>query len=158
WLKWVGGYYETYFSVNPKWKANFDELPKHPVTSGVRPFSTEDEWYYNMRFRPDMQGITPILTAIPGDETRKIAENDAHRGNPIVRAEVGKHKPEHVMWVTENANGSRGFCVTGAHFHYNWAQDDFRKLVLNSIVWIAHGDVPADGIDSKRPDVDELMK
>jgi hypothetical protein len=158
WLKWFGGYYETFFSINPKFHAEFPMIPKHPVTSGVRPFATEDEWYYNMRFRPNMEGITPILTTIPPDSTRTIAENDAHRGNPIVKAEVGKNHPEHVMWVTEYKNGSRGFAVTGAHFHVNWAQDDFRKLILNSIIWTAKGEVPASGIESKRPDVEELMQ
>ena len=65
WLKWMGGYFETNLSVNPHWTAEFDKLPEHPVARGVKPFSTNDEWYYNMRFRDDMEGVTPILTADP---------------------------------------------------------------------------------------------
>src|SRR4051812_11162909 len=50
-LDWLGGYFEQNWSVNPHWQANFKDLPKHPITSGVKPFSTSDEWYYHMRFR-----------------------------------------------------------------------------------------------------------
>jgi len=79
------------------------------------------------------------------------------RGNPEVRAQIGKNHPEHVMWVSENEGGSRGFGTTGAHFHVNWAQDDFRKVVLNSVVWIAKGEIPENGIETKRPTVDEML-
>jgi hypothetical protein len=152
----MGGYFETFFSVNPHWRAYFTELPKHPVTSGVKPFWTNDEWYYHMRFRPDMQGVTPILSAVPPDSTRK-GKDDAHGGNEFVRADLGKNVKEHVVWVSENKNGTRGFGCTGGHVHWNWAQDDFRKTILNAIVWVAKIDVPKDGVQSSRPTVDELL-
>ena len=62
-LEWIGGYFETDWSVNPHWTAKFASLPDHPITRGVKPFEIEDEWYYHMRFREGMQGVTPILTA-----------------------------------------------------------------------------------------------
>jgi type 1 glutamine amidotransferase len=156
WLKWMGGYFEENWSINPHWPAHFKEVPKHPVANGVRPFTTNDEWYYHMRFRDNMEGVTPILTAIPPDSTRK-GKDDPHGGNPAVRAGIGKNIPEHVVWVSENKGGSRGFGCTGGHDHWNWAQDDFRKTILNSIVWIAKAEVPAHGVESKRPTVDELI-
>lgn len=147
-LDWIGGYFETYWSVNPHWTADFKELPKHPVTQGVKPFSFRDEWYYHMRFRDDMKGVTPILTAVPPDSTRgEEGKESAHGGNKHVQARKGQ--PEHVMWVAERENGGRGFGVTGAHFHKNWANDDYRKLVLNAIVWISKTDVPSEGVQSK---------
>jgi len=33
-LRWTGGYFETFWSVNPHWNANFAKLPSHPVTRG----------------------------------------------------------------------------------------------------------------------------
>ncbi len=155
-LKWMGGYFEEYFSINPHWTANFTELPKHPVTNGVHPFSTNDEWYYHMRFRENMEGVTPILSTVPPDSTRQ-GKDDAHGGNQFVRADIGKNVKETVVWVSENKNGSRGFGCTGGHVHWNWGQDDFRKTILNSIVWIAHIDVPEAGVPSKVPTVDELL-
>jgi hypothetical protein len=157
WLKWMGGYFETHWSVNPHWTATFTRFPDHPVARGLRPFSTHDEWYYNMRFREGMDGVTPILSAVPPDETRQKPDGP-HSGNPEVRKGIGKSQPEHVLWVSENESGSRGFGTTGAHFHVNWAQDDWRKSVLNAIVWIAKGEVPANGVESRRPTVDEMLQ
>ena len=51
--RWIGGYYETAWSVNPMWKPEFAKFPNHPVTRGVGPFATHDEWYFNMRWAPD---------------------------------------------------------------------------------------------------------
>ncbi|HSI34658.1 MAG: ThuA domain-containing protein [Phycisphaerae bacterium] len=156
-LKWVGGYFETFYSVNPHWQGMFTAFPQHPVAGGLKPFQTNDEWYYNMRFRENMEGVTPILTAIPPDSTR-TKKDDAHGGNAAVRAAVGKNQPEHVMWVSQNANGSRGFGCTGAHNYTNFANDSFRKAILNAIVWTAKGEVPTAGIEVPRPTVDELLK
>ena len=69
-IDWMGGAFEVFWSVNPFWTADFKQLPQHPVTRGVQPFSINDEWYFNMRFRPNMEGVTPILTAIAPAETR----------------------------------------------------------------------------------------
>jgi len=152
-LSWIGGYYETFWSVNPHWKAEFKTIPEHPITRGVRPFAIDDEWYYHMRFVENMQNVTPILTAVPPDSTRK-GKDDAHGGNPHVRARMGM--PEHVAWAYERPGGGRGFGFTGGHWHYNWAHNDFRKLVLNALVWIAGVEVPPDGVPSKTPSIEEL--
>lgn len=153
----IGGYFEVNWSVNPHWTAEFKEFPKHPAANGVKPFKTNDEWYYHMRFVTELTGVTPILTAVPPDSTRK-GKDDAHGGNPAVRDGLGKNISEHVLWTYQRPNnGGRGFGCTGAHFHWNWASDDFRTAVLNSCVWIAGLEVPEKGVASKRPDADELM-
>ena len=134
-LAWIGGYYETGFSINPHWDAEFAELPNHPVSRGVSPFTIRDEWYYNMRFRPG--AVEPLLVATPPDETR---------GTPGAKENPGR--PEIVCWVTERPDGGRGFGFTGGHTHRNWGHDDFRKLVLNALLWTAHAEVPAAGVQS----------
>ncbi len=152
-LDWVGGYFETFWSVNPTWEAEFTDIPRHPVARGVKPFSIRDEWYYHMRFRQNMENVTPILTAVPPDRAHRKG-NDAHSANPIVYARMGK--PEHVAWVYERPGGGRGFGFTGGHDHINWAHNDFRKTVLNGLVWITGLDVPADGVPSETPTTDQL--
>ncbi len=147
-LKWIGGYFEADWSVNPHWKAEFKELPDHPITRGVKPFAAQDEWYYHMRFRKDMTGVTPILTAIPPASTLERPDGP-HSGNPHVRAEAGK--PQHVAWAAERENGGRGFGFTGGHFHWNWGSPDFRRVMLNAIVWTAHGEVPEQGVGGVVP-------
>lgn len=54
-----------------------------------------------------------------------------------------------MAWAAERDDGGRGFGFTGAHFHRNWGNDDFRKLVLNAILWTAKAEVPAKGVQSK---------
>jgi type 1 glutamine amidotransferase len=152
-LRWIGGYFETFWSVNPSWTAEFKKLPEHPITRGVRSFTILDEWYYHMRFADDMAGVTPILTAIPPDQTRK-GPDGPYSGNEHVRARMGM--PEHVAWAYERPGGGRGFGFTGGHSHWNWGHDDFRKVVLNAIVWVAKADVPANGVPSKTPTLEEL--
>lgn len=154
-LNWLGGYFELGWSVNPHWTARFDPLPEHPVTRGVEPFAINDEWYYHMRFRPGMEGVTPILSSVPTEAT--LTRPDGPRsGNPEVRRAVAAGEPQHVAWAYERPGGGRSFGFTGGHVHWNWGDDDFRKVVLNAIVWIAGGDVPEDGVPSATPTRQEL--
>jgi len=140
-LKWIGGYYETGFSINPHWVGDFKEIPQHPVTSGVKPFHIKDEWYYNIRFPEKQEGLTPLLVAQPPDESR---------GTPAAKERAGK--PEIVAWVYERPGNGRGFGFTGGHVHKNWGNENFRKLVLNALLWSAHADVPPSGVESSITD------
>ena len=145
--RWIGGYYESGFSVNPMWRPEFAEFPRHPIANGVRPFAVRDEWYFNMRFRDDMRGITPILTAKPSDEVRD-GPYVSPRG-PYPHVQAAKGRAETMMWAVERPDGGRGVGFTGGHHHRNWATDDFRKVVLNALVWLVKLDVPAEGIVSR---------
>ncbi len=147
-LDWIGGAFEINWSVNPHWDADFKTLPKHPITKGVNPFKIRDEWYFHMRFRDGMQGVTPILSAIAPESTMERPDG-AHSGNPAVREAVKRGEPQHVAWAFERDDGGRGFGFSGAHFHNNWANEDFRKLVLNAILWVGKVDVPKGGVKSQ---------
>ena len=156
-LRWMGGYYQLYKSVNPHWTPKFENLPDHPVANGVEPFSINDEWYFNMRFRKGMKGLTPILSAVPPQDL--LPERDHHHNStPDARAAVARRDIQHVMWVSENENGSRGFGFTGGHFHDNWQDDNLRTVVLNAIAWIAHREIPSSGIHSQTPTIEELKE
>ncbi len=146
-LDWLGGYYESGFSTNPHWVAEFKALPDHPIARGVRPFSANDEWYFNIRFRPDPKGVTPILVAQPDGKTRE-GVSSSPRG-PMKHIVEAKGRDEVVAWAVERPDGGRGFGFTGAHAHKNWGNDDFRKLVLNAILWTARLDVPPGGVPSQ---------
>jgi type 1 glutamine amidotransferase len=152
-LGWIGGYYEQHWSVNPSWRAEFKTLPQHPITRGVKPFTLHDEWYYHMRFRAGMEGVTPILTAVPPDSTRRRPDGP-HSNNPTVRARKGM--PEHVAWACQRPDGGRGFGCTGGHSHWVYAQNDFRKLMLNALCWIARVEVPAAGVATETPTVEQM--
>jgi hypothetical protein len=142
-LDWIGGYFELNYSVNPIWEADIKALPKHQIARGVKPFKVRDEWYFNMRFRDGMRGVTPILEAVPPPET--VNKPDGVRSsNPDVRSKAGQRQA--LMWATERPDGGRGVGFTGGHFHLNLGDENFRKVMLNALVWAAKGKVPAQGV------------
>jgi hypothetical protein len=148
--RWMGGYYETNFSVNPMWAPDFRSFPGHPVTRGVGPFATHDEWYFNMRWTTDeaaKKRITPILVSTPSDEVRKGPYVSPRGPYDHIIADSGK--PETMMWAYERPDGGRSFGFTGGHTHANWGDPNQRKIMLNALLWIAKVDVPARGVEDK---------
>jgi type 1 glutamine amidotransferase len=145
-LEWIGGAFEQHWSVNPMWEADFRALPVHPITRGVTPFKLRDEWYFHMRFPDGMKGVTPILTAVPPPATMNRPDGP-HSGNPAAREAVKRSEPQPLAWACERPDGGRGFGFTGGHYHSNWGDASFRKVVLNAILWVAKADVPANGVE-----------
>ena len=156
-LDWMGGYFETFWSVNPTWEADIREVGKHPAARGVKPFKVRDEWYYHMRFREGMKGVTPVLSAVAPLSTVHFKDKPSDRGgNADVLKAVEAGEPQHLAWAGERPGGGRGFGFTGMHYHWNWAQNEYRRTVLNALVWIAGGEVPAQGVASKTPTMEQL--
>lgn len=157
-LKGMGGYFETHWSVNPHWKAVIEKLPKHPITRGCKPFVQDDEWYFHMRFQPEMKGVTPILSAHPPKETMKRPDG-AHSNNPHVRKSMAAGEIQHIGWAYERPGGKgRGFGTTGGHYHHTWDDENWRTLVLNAIAWTSGVDVPEKGVPSKPNPVKDSKK
>lgn len=154
--RWIGGHYEHMHSVNPLWEPAFANFPEHPITRGVKPFQIKDEWYFNMRFvdgftadkpaEKDGLKFTPILVATPSDVVRDGPY--VYPKGPYPHIQAAKGRVETMLWAVERPDGGRGFGFTGGHFHDNWSNDEFRKIVLNTLVWVAKAEVPADGVVS----------
>lgn len=120
-LNVVGGYYQSGTSQNPIWTMKDSVVLKHPVTQGVTPFELKEEWYYNLKFGD----VNPLLQAVPPEEEQA-----------------------HILAWTYGRNA---FGFTGGHFHSSWGNPEFRKLVLNAIVWSAGLEVPEEGVESVDP-------
>ena len=149
---WIGGAFETGYSVNPHWVADLKALPNHPVSRGVTGSVVAfDEFYYNMRFIDDPKKLLHLATATPTKENLKRIINlwtqEGYEG-------IGK--PQTLMWGIERDGGGRGIGYTGGHYHRNWAIDGVRQLVLNAIVWVAGMDVPEGGVKSLAVSEDQL--
>ncbi len=133
--EWAGGYfdYETgeganhWYSAIQTWNAIARPVAGHPISRGLRPYQTPEEFYYRIKFREPDSRLSPILVTRPPGESTDFA----------------------VAWAVERENGGRGFGTTGGHFFTNYWQPDFRKMVLNAIAWSAHLEVPANGVESE---------
>ena len=149
---WIGGAFEDNWSVNPHWVADLETLTGHPVSRGIAsPVKCFDEFYYNMRFRPNRGEVLDLATATPSRDriVRYINMWNEH-------GVAGLDKKQTLMWGVERPDGGRGVGFTGGHYHRNWAIDGFRTLVLNAVVWTAGLDVPAEGVKSLAVTEDEL--
>jgi hypothetical protein len=123
----------------------------------VQPFQIKDEWYINIRFADDFNAdgkkttdgvtFTPILVAAPSDAVRNGPY--VWPAGPYPHIQAAKGRNEAMMWAIERPDGGRGFGFTGGHFHDNWGNNNFRKTILNALVWVAKGDVPKNGIESR---------
>jgi putative membrane-bound dehydrogenase-like protein len=149
---WTGGAFESGFSVNPFWVADLTAMPDHPVARGITaPIRARDEFYYNIRFRPEKAGVLDLATATPSRENMVTVNNLWTQAGY-----EGLGKSQTLMWGTQRENGGRGVGFTGGHYHRNWALDDYRKLVLNAIVWCAGMEVPEGGVKSLPLTEDDL--
>ncbi len=156
WVELLGGHFEIHWSVNPHWDADFTTLPEHPITRGVKPFVTNDEWYFHMRFK-DSDKVTPILAAVAPEETMRRPDGP-HSGNPDVRKSVAAGDKQTVAWAYERPDGGRSFGFTGGHFHWNWGNDNQRRLVTNAIRWTAGDDIPDSGSIDKEVGMEKLLE
>ena len=141
-LDWAGGYFEINYTINPIWEANFTTFPKHPIMSGVTPFRLRDEWYYNIRFREKRKGVTGLLVTTPPAGT--VGADGIRSGNPDVRAKIGQ--PQTMSWAFVRPGGGRSVGFTGGHYHANLGDANFRKVLLNGLLWVAKAKVPRDGV------------
>lgn len=92
----------------------------HPAIKGIEPFQLKDEFYYSLKRDPDNKELKPLLTArIDGQE-------------------------EMVAWAWERKDGGRSFGFSGLHFHANWKQPAYQKLVGQSILWTMSISPPAE--------------
>ena len=145
---WIGGFYDDDFSVNPSWVANITPKKNHPVGRGVNSLTAYDEFYWNLNF-PDPENCKhcyPLATAIP-TEKNMIRYGSSKFWNKKAEDKLGT--PQALLWCSDPAKGSRGAGFVGGHYHRNWAIENYRKLILNTIAWVARINVPADGVPSK---------
>ncbi len=156
WLEFLGGYFETDWSVNPHWIGDFKSLPEHPITRGVKPFATNDEWYFHMRFNPAKK-VIPILAAVAPEDTMR-REDGPHSGNPAVRKSVAAGEQQVVAWGFERDGGGKSFGFTGGHYHWNWGHEDVRRLVTNAIRWTAGETIAESGSTLREASLPKLLE
>ncbi len=127
-LDWIGGYHRSGQSqVKIDRSEASPATPDHPILRGVGPWTTDHEYYFNQYFRENDRRRVPILTTMmPSDNPQRHV----------------------IAWAVEREGGGRGFAFTGGHYHQNMLLDDYRRMILNAIVWTAQISVPKGGVVS----------
>lgn len=97
--------------------------PTHPIASGVAPFEVDDEFYYRLKFAKAKSPVIPILQ-VPIDG-----------------------KAETVAWAWERPDGGRSFGFSGLHFHKNWTLPEYRRLVVQGVLWTMKRPIASGGVD-----------
>jgi type 1 glutamine amidotransferase len=133
WTKWLGGYYLSGTSkyLQSSWSmALMNE--RHPILRGISPWTYDEEVH----------------------AYEKLAENP--RRVDLIRGTTKKGESTVASWALERKGGGRSFVMTGGDFHKNLALDNYRRFLLNGIVWAAHLKVPPGGVESSVSE--EIMK
>lgn len=89
----------------------------HPITQGIEPFESHDEFYYRLK-RDPQQRLQPLLTA-------RIEGQD-----------------EMVAWAWQRPDQGRSFGFSGLHFHRGWKHPEYRKLVTRGVIWTTGLELP----------------
>ena len=94
----------------------------HPILSGIKPFEAHDELYYALKFPAQRHGHTVLINA-----------------------EIGQ-ADEAVAWAWHREDSGRSFGFSGLHFHKNWELIEYRRLIVQGILWTMKEAIPADGL------------
>lgn len=142
-LGWLGGYFANKTCPHHQGTAQIypaatitPAASEHPISRGWKEFTLHDEPYINNYF---------------GGAENQFAANVTALATSLLPPDAPKK--ETVSWCVERADGGRGFAIVMPHFYKNWAMDDLRKFILNGIVWTAKLDVPANGVQTTRPEL-----
>jgi len=96
-------------------------VPDHPILRGIGDIKVHDEIYYALDRVP---GIQPLFTSrIEG-------------------------KDEMAAWSWERADGGRSFGFVGLHFHANWQLPEYRRFVVQGVLWSLKLPFPAGGVNA----------
>lgn len=159
WRGLMGADFEAYYSISTFWQAKVTDPADHPVMWGVKPFALYDECYFHLRECAHEHGKVQAMFDVHPAKELVEAGLTPYRGNDHARATMAEGKePQYVAWAFPRPKGGRAFGFTGGHFHWSWANDDARKMVLNGILWSAGGEVPKDGCKSTTPDAKRLLE
>ena len=153
-LEWNGGYIK-YEGDNPDRYSVYKTVtsdvilpsPKHDVVRGVHPFHIKEEFYYKAAFVPGRKDVTALLR-VPN-----LPLNSKVDLGPLAAPE-----DQVAVWAFKRKHGGRSIGATFGHYDASWTNDDYRKMILNAVVWTAEIKVPKGGVQSTYADDAEVER
>lgn len=118
WMSYLGGTWISNVGLSTD-KSLLKQLDtKHPICRGWSEYELHDEYYLN-----------PVVT----DEATPLLQVNT-KGDDVV-----------VGWAFERTDGGRAYGTTLGHFYRNFQRTEFRRAIVNAILWTAHVEVPVGG-------------
>lgn len=93
----------------------------HPIQAGLASLTVQDEFYYMLKFASD---------PVP---------------QPVMQARIDG-QPRTVAWAWQRKDGGRSFGFSGLHFHRHWERPEYRRLVVQGVLWSLQRSIPKDGV------------
>ena len=93
----------------------------HAIATGIQSFTVREEWYYRLKFIHPPEKLHPVLRVPIDGET------------------------ETVSWAWQRPDGGRSFGFSGLHYHDNWKRTEYRRLVVQGILWSMKRQIPKSG-------------
>lgn len=131
-LSWFGSASLSGYTRNPLgfWSVSPIEAAKnHPILRGVGPWNYKDEIFSRMVVNPGDPYRTDLLTGT-------IQKSNQGAADPLGIA------------TAYDKNGARGVLWGGMDYHSALLNENYRRFVLNAILWTAGIDVPKGGVKS----------
>ncbi len=109
----------------------------HPILSGVKPFAepVHEEFYFSLKL-------------IGSDGASVVLDPAKSAIKPLVQITVDQTQYP-VGWSWQRPDGGRSFGFTGLHFHDNWKQESYRRLIAQAALWTLKREIPASGLAVK---------
>ena len=118
WLSYLGGTWVSNVGLHTGESPLKQLEPDHPICRGWKDYQLHDEYYLNPTIT---DGATPLLQVTA-------------KGKPVV-----------VGWAFERPDSGRSFATTLGHFYRNFQREEFRRMIVNAILWSARLEIPQSG-------------
>jgi type 1 glutamine amidotransferase len=113
----LGGNYQNHYGAGPEMRVSIVEKAKeHPILAGVKPFTSHASLYKNTGHATDVE---LLLTGATAEHTEPLAWTRVHNGGRVFYTSLGA--PE------------------------DFANENFRRMIVNAVFWVAKRGVEARG-------------
>lgn len=95
---------------------------QHAIIAGIQPFETHDEFYYDLKFPVAPDGHTKLLFATIDQMSFPVC------------------------WAWDRPDRGRSFGFSGLHFHDNWKRLEYRRVIIQGVLWTLGQSIPPTGL------------
>lgn len=127
WMELLGGTWVSNVGLSTDTSQLKQLRPEHPICRGWRGYDLRDEFYLNPVISDAAQPLLQVTT----------------KGQDVI-----------VGWAYERPSGGRSYATTLGHYYDNFQREDFRRTLVNAILWTARQEVPVDGANVQLTDKD----